>query len=188
MHAVAMDYFHGLHAAYNGLREAGYKRIGLFLRKDLEARTGHLWLGAYLSIRQPAMAPLLFANTPQTGRALRQWLARERPDAILTIHNEWHETLARQGIACAYLNDMTPQPDAPVIRFDPAHIGREGVQLVHLLLQRRELGLPALPKMILLRGEWKVTPPKRISPWVWEKLFESARRKREEAGTNQGKV
>jgi hypothetical protein len=58
------------------------------------------------------------------------------------------------GIYPAYLNDMTPHPSAPMIRFDPRNIGREGVQLVHLLLRKRELGLPALPKMILLRGEW----------------------------------
>ena len=155
MHAVAMDYFHGLHAAYEGLRAEGFRRIGLFLREDLEARTGHLWLGAYLSIRRPAMAPLLFANTRYVGEALRQWRARERPDAVLTIHQEWHETFAQAGIVVAYLNDMTPQPGAPMIRFDPGNIGREGVQLVHLLLRKRELGLPALPKMILLRGEWK---------------------------------
>jgi DNA-binding LacI/PurR family transcriptional regulator len=155
MHGVAMDYFHGLHAAYAGLRAMGYKRIGLFLREDLEARTGHLWLGAYLSIRKPVLKPLLFANTRHVEWALRQWHARERPDAVLTIHREWHETFAEMGVACAYLNDLTPQAGAPMIRFDPGHIGREGVQLVHRLLQKREMGLPALPKMILLRGEWK---------------------------------
>jgi LacI family transcriptional regulator len=154
LHAVAMDYFHGLQTAYAGLRGLGYRRIGLLLREDLEARTGHLWLGAYRSIQQPAMKPLLFRETPDLGRLFRQWRLRERPDAVLTIHREWHEKLARAGIASAYLNDVEPYPGAPLIRLDPRHIGRESVQLVHLLLQRRELGLPVLPKMILLRGEW----------------------------------
>ncbi len=31
MHAVAMDYFQGLQAAYAGLREMGHRRIGLVL-------------------------------------------------------------------------------------------------------------------------------------------------------------
>ena len=83
-----------------------------------------------------------------------QWLRRERPDAVLTLHRDWHEKLARAGIGSAYLNDIAPYPGAPHIRLDPRHIGRESVQLVHLLLQSRELGLPVLPKMILLRGEW----------------------------------
>jgi len=171
MHAVAMDYFHGLQTAYAELSRKGYKRIGLFLREDLEARTGHLWLGAYLSIRQPALKPLLFRESSQLERTVRQWLAREKLDAVLTIHREWHETLARKAIAPAYLNDMAPEPGAPMIRFDPKDIGREGVQLVHLLLQKRELGLPALPKMILLRGEWSAPLPTKFSPWVSKKLM-----------------
>jgi DNA-binding LacI/PurR family transcriptional regulator len=154
MHAVAMDYFHGLQSAYEGLRAMGHRRIGLVLREDLEARSGHLWLGAYLSLRKPAMRPLLFPNNHRAEKALRQWRARERPDAVLTIHREWHERLAKAGIVSAYLNDVLSQPGAPRIRLDPRNIGREGVQVVHRLLQRRELGLPALPKMILLRGEW----------------------------------
>ncbi len=154
MHAVAMDYFHGLQLAYEGLQAMGHQRIGLVLREDLEARSGHLWLGAYLSIRKPAMSPLLFANNHRAEEALRQWRAREQPDAVLTIHREWHERLAKAGIVSAYLNDVSSQPGAPQIRLDPRNIGREGVQVVHRLLQKRELGLPPLPKMILLRGEW----------------------------------
>jgi len=177
MHAVGMDYFHGLQTAYAGLRAKGYKRIGLLLRADLEARTGHLWLGAYLSVREPALKPLLFRDGARTGEAVRAWLKRERPDAVLTIHAEWHEPLAREGIASAYLNDITPQPGAPVIRFDPRNIGREGVQLVHLLLQRRELGLPALPKTILLRGEWHAPVVTKISRVGWERLAALSRRR-----------
>jgi len=180
MHAVGMDYFHGLQTAYAGLRAKGFKRIGLLLRADLEARTGHLWLGAYLSVREPALKPLLFRDEARVDEAVRAWLKRERPDAVLTIHSEWHETLAKQGICPAYLNDITPWPGAPVIRFDPRNIGREGVQLVHLLLQRRELGLPTLPKTILLRGEWHAPAPTKISRWGWERLWAARRKGKEE--------
>ena len=154
MHAVAMDYFQGLLAAYAGLRELGRCRIGLFLQAELEARTGHLWLGAYLSVARPALRPFLFKEAPRLKAALRKWCAETRPDAVLTIHGEWHDLLAREGIASAHLNDIEPHPDAPRIRLDAREIGRESVQLAHVLLLRRELGLPALPKMILLRGEW----------------------------------
>ena len=154
MHAVAMDYFQGLISAYEGMRALGHRRIALFLREDLEARTGHLWMGAYLSVARPALKPLLFREGPGTKRSLEKWCIAVRPDAVLTIHRAWHEMLSRRDIASAYLNDMAPQPGAPHLRLDPRHIGREGVRAVHLLLLRRELGLPALPKTILLRGEW----------------------------------
>jgi len=155
MHAVAMDYFHGLQTAYEGLREMGFRRIGLFLREDLEARTGHLWLGAYLATCKPMLTPLLFSRTHFAEQALQQWRARHRPDAVLTIHPDWHERLVKAGMTPAYLNNVSCPAEAPHIRLDPAHIGREGVQFVHRLLQKRELGLPELPKMILLRGEWE---------------------------------
>jgi hypothetical protein len=155
MHAVAMDYFQGLQTAYAGLRSMGHRRIGLLLREDLEARTGHLWIGAYLSVARPVLKPLIFEKMLQMKILLRKWRAKMRPDAVLTVHPECHETLARWGIACAYLNDIAFYPGAPHIRLDPRHIGRESVQLAHSLLLRRELGLPTLPKMILLRGEWE---------------------------------
>lgn len=154
LHAVAMDYFHGLHTAHEGLRRLGHRRIGLLLQDNLEARTGHLWLGAYRTTRNPAMKPLLFRPGAKLTRELDRWLRRERPDAVLTIHRDWHDRLARAGVVSAYLNDQAPYPDAPVIRLDPRTIGRESAQLTHLLVQRREWGLPALPKTILLRGEW----------------------------------
>lgn len=154
MHAVAMDYFQGLQTAYAGLRGVGHRRIGLLLQESLEARTNHLWLGAYLSLAQPILRPLLFAQATRSGSFLDPWLKRERPDAILTIHNDWHQKLARAGVITAYLNDIAPHPGSPHIRLDARHIGRESVQRVHLLLLRQELGLPTLPKMTLLRGEW----------------------------------
>jgi DNA-binding LacI/PurR family transcriptional regulator len=154
MHTVAMDYFHGLHTAHEGLRRLGHRRIGLLLQEDLEDRTGHLWLGAYRTTQNPAMKPLLFRSSSNLRREIEAWLRRERPDAVLTIHREWHQRLARAGITTAYLNDTQPHPGAPVIRLDPRVIGRESVQLAHQLLLRRDWGLPALPKTILLRGEW----------------------------------
>ena len=154
LHAVAMDYFQGLHTAHHALRQLGYRRIGLILQEDLEARTGHLWLGAYHTTPPPALRPLLFPKGTKPGRALGAWLRRERPDAVLTIHREWHLPLTRAGVACAYLNDVEAYAGAAVIHLDPRMIGRESVQLTHVLLQRREWGRPILPKSVLLRGEW----------------------------------
>jgi hypothetical protein len=47
-------------------------------------------------------------------KVLRQWRTRERPDAVLTIHREWHERLAKAGIVSAYLNDVSSEPGAPI--------------------------------------------------------------------------
>jgi len=154
LHAVAMDYFHGLQTAHEALRRLGHWRIGLILQEDLEARTGHLWLGAYRTTPPPMLRALIFRAGTKPARVLDVWLRRERPDAVLTIHREWHAALTRAGVACAYLNDIAPHPGAPAIRLDPRTIGRESAQLTHVLLQRREWGRPALPKTILLRGEW----------------------------------
>jgi LacI family transcriptional regulator len=159
LHAVAMDYFHGLHTAHEALRRLGHRRIGRILQEDMEARTGHLWLGAYRTAPPPVLRPLIFQAGAKPARVLEAWLRRERPDAVLTIHREWHAALTRADVFCAYLNDVAPHPGAPVIHLDPCAIGRESAQLAHVLLQRREWGPPALPKTILLRGEWVAAVP-----------------------------
>ncbi len=89
-----------------------------FWKEALEGRTNHLWLGAYLATAKPLLHPMLFQQTARSGKFLSGWLRRERPDAVLTIHSDWHRRLARAGVATAYLNDIEPYPGAPHIRLD----------------------------------------------------------------------
>jgi len=153
MHAVGMDYFYGLQLAYDALAAQGCERIGLVVEKQLEARTGHLWLGAYAA-RERRIPALLFSRGGQPAGAVRRWIRANRIDGVLTIHGGLHAEFARAGIRAGYLNDYSAAPEAACVSLDPAQVGAEGIRVLHHLLLRRELGLPLQPKTVLLRGKW----------------------------------
>lgn len=152
MHAVGMDYFHGLHTAHDALLAMGRKRIGLILNRYLEARTGHFWLGAYVS-REEGIPPLMYTEKPST-EVIQRWVKEHRINGVLAINGAFHEQFERMGVMVGYLNDYHYVPDAPHISLDPATIGAEGIRVLHHLLLRREFGLPEQPKTVLLRGKW----------------------------------
>lgn len=153
MHAVGMDYFHGLQLAFDALKADGCRRIGLILQQHLEVRTGHLWLGAYAA-RERRIPPFLFSRGEVRTNALRRWIKTHRIDGALTIHGEFHSEFTRAGVAVGYLNEYSEVPGASHILLDPALVGAEGVRVLHHLVLRRELGLPGQPKTVLLRGKW----------------------------------
>lgn len=154
LHAVGMDYFHGLITAHKGLHHAGCRRIGLMLRPFLEARTGHRWLGAYRTC-SPGF-PICWIEPDMNKITLARWIRKHRLDGVLSIEGAWHETLRNIGVRVAYLNPhhaiVAPAPAH--IALDVAAIGREGVRLLHHLLLRDESGLPETPVTVLLKGRW----------------------------------
>jgi len=155
MHAVSLDYFHGAISACERLFEAGKKHVAFLVDPNLEMRTGGLWLGGYAAGVLPRHAPLICPGAALRTRAdLRAWLVRTRVVAALTIHSHFAPLFTELGMEVAFLNqDGAGQPFAHYHLPHP-DIGREGVRLLHHALLRRELGLPAEPKHVAVRGVW----------------------------------
>ena len=152
MHSVAMDYFQGAVQGYEKLERQGCRRIGLVIDARLEARTGHRWLGGFLSqggTRSRFYGIGGLGNPTQ----IRAWAERERIDGVLTIDEL--APLALPGLPVIFLNN-TGAP-AGMLRpvLDPEQVGAEGVRLLHHMLLRRELGIPTERKRIELQGRWQ---------------------------------
>lgn len=155
MHAVSLDYFHGAISACEHLRETGARRIALLLDPQLGSRTGGLWIGGYLAgviaHHTPLIAdPETLSRPPQ----LRDWLTRQKIDAVLTIHPGIAPLLRELVLAARYLNQDGAGLAFPHYHLPHPDIGREGVRLLHHALLRHEFGLPAEPKRVALRGTW----------------------------------
>ena len=158
LHAVGMNYFLGLRRAHAHLKGLGCRRIGLMLDPALEARTGHLWSGAYQVEAGSSLPPCWLEQGLGQRRAwllLKSWLEEHGVDGVLTVHGNWHPQLERRGLRVVYLNDFNKVPGAVAISLDPALIGAEGIRVVHGLLTRRELGLPVCARLLLLEGKLK---------------------------------
>jgi hypothetical protein len=151
LNAVAMDYFHGARTAVEYLRQLGCTRIGLAIRRDLEARTDHRWIGGGLA--SSAELPI-YQGADYSPRALRRWARAHRLDGAITIHRDVHASLKSISVQSVFLNSFDCPSDVPRLVLDPGTIGSEGVRLVHHALLRGELGLPEAPKTVTLRGRW----------------------------------
>ncbi len=100
----------------------GYRRPGLVLLHTHQLRFQGRWQAGYLMARQllpgVRLAPALLLDSSEDEGAIRRWLAREKPDVIITPASETlPDILARTGrripedIGCALL--ACPSLDAP---------------------------------------------------------------------------
>ncbi len=154
MHAVAMDYFQGAFTGCERLRQAGYRRIGLIIDPQLEARTGHRWIGGYTAGVEPLEKPRVFRGEISSREAVTRWVKKEKIDAILTIHVCISEFLQGSGIPILFLNDNGSDLAFPRLILQPETIGAEGVRFLHQLLLRHEFGIPKIARLLSLRGAW----------------------------------
>lgn len=159
MHSVAIDYFHGAFSACQMMQEQGCRRIGLVVDHRLEARTGHRWLGGFLAAVGGGRKRAVYDGPIRQGERMKDWVKKEKIEAILTIHPEIWRFFRNSGLRIAFLNDTFAPANFPSLVLDPEHIGAEGLRLLHHLLLRRELGLPEEPKMVALRGSWRENFP-----------------------------
>ncbi|PTX99545.1 LacI family transcriptional regulator [Verrucomicrobia bacterium LW23] len=151
MHSVAMDYFQGAAQGFDKLARMGCRRIGLVVDSRLEARTGHRWLGGFLA--QGGARSRYYGEGGLHAPALfLAWAAREKLDGVLTIDPVMAKLLP--GMPLVYLNNLGA-PEGflrPVL--NPETVGAEGVRLLHNMLLRHELGIPAERRRIELQGRW----------------------------------
>ena len=178
LHRVSPHQYRDLNTALRELAALGYERPGLVLNPDVDQRVEHYYVAAYYvaQSRRPArerMEPLLFTG----GREqLLRWFEREQPDALLLAQpppskDEVLGWLAAEGIRCPRdvglaLLDL---PHAAVttsgIRQAYGPLAAAAVDLVAGQIMRGERGLPALPQIVKLEGEWRAgDTTRRISP------------------------
>jgi DNA-binding LacI/PurR family transcriptional regulator len=141
------------------LRE--YRRPVLILDDLVNERTNRACEASFI-IHHPApsQARQLLRKVTSVDAALRGWLARTEPDAIISSRAGFlqplHQMSVRLGFefGCAVL-DRTGGP-AEVSGIDPGHhlVAAHAVDLVIEQLFRNERGVPSEPKKVLFEGHW----------------------------------
>ncbi|WP_309400090.1 LacI family DNA-binding transcriptional regulator [Cerasicoccus maritimus] len=154
MHAVASDYFYATYSAVQSLLASGAQRIGFAVDAELEARTGHRWLGGYTAALLGRKA-YVYQGTCREPKMFREWARRQQLDGIVSNHQQyiaqWRGAAQRFYLLNDYGEADSPQPR---LVSNPQVIGMEGARLLHHLLLRRDYGTPETPQMVSLRGEW----------------------------------
>lgn len=170
LHTICPEHHGSLLRSAGRLRERGYRRIGLYVRRANEARILFGWSAAFLGFhltipREEQVPPLVFAS-PDREEFLH-WFEAHRPDVIIGHHTDAIGWLADRGMRVpedvGFFNLNTTQDPYPAAGLDllPRQLGAAAVESVVAQIQRTERGIPAHAKTITLEGAWVEGPTLR---------------------------
>lgn len=163
---VLRDYYHDAKLAVEMLRSRGFARAGLVLENSIHERTDRRYAAAFAQHagHAPGAASALThivdstAAVPDQRKAFHQWLAQQRPDAVLNDFKpcaRWLlEKYPRNAPVCAGLALRVGEEDAVGVRPDFKRIGAEAMTMLDGLLRTRQCGLREQPVSMLVPGVW----------------------------------
>lgn len=161
LHHAGHHHYHAMHATLEELRKAGYRRPAVILNPEANERGRRAWQAAFLAFHPlPRQAPaLLLPDLPADATALRQWLARQRPDVLILHRSRMIRQIeawlpasgAPQLCALHWSEDLGDMPGIDQ-RFDL--VAANAVDLVVSQLIANETGVPEVPRVTLFPGQW----------------------------------
>jgi DNA-binding LacI/PurR family transcriptional regulator len=155
------------------LNRRGHRRLGLLISRDLDERTGHRldaaiqWLNHENGVRD--LETLRWETNMPSAAMLERWVNRHRPDAIISDSVFNLETFIAE---VPRLKDIpmattsTIEADAPFdgILENPEEVGAAAVELLAVLFQRGERGIPANPRTLMVGGTFQTAAKKAKRP------------------------
>lgn len=159
LHRASSNQLQGIQAALRGLRRSGYRRTGVCIGRDVNLKVNFNWMAGVLlaqAQRRKGEVALLVCD-PRTGEAeFNAWLAEARPDVLLVSSDFMAKWLRRVEVSvpmavlawhegCGY----------PGLDQKPFEVGEAAVDLIIGQLQRNETGIPRVPRVTMVHGEWR---------------------------------
>jgi DNA-binding LacI/PurR family transcriptional regulator len=163
VHRVTPNHFRNMQVLCAELTSLGCRRIGVVLPEEYAQRVYHAFNAAALwhAVWQgsESVAPLIHQGARPVR--LREWFARERPDAIVGSNQENCRAMARAlglripgRVAFAATNVSRADPGFSGIDERPADIGATAVDILTAMIHRGEKGLPEVPMSTEVLGRW----------------------------------
>lgn len=176
LHRVSAHQYRDMDSTLKALATAGYQRPGLVINPDVDRRVEHYYVAAFLLAQharppEDRVEPLLFTD----GRSqFLRWFEAEQPDVVIVSQppperSELLAWLAAEGLQCprdiglALLDLPHGEGSASGIRQPYGEIGAAAIDLVAGQISRGERGLPSLPQIVKLPGEWRQGNTTRIA-------------------------
>jgi len=161
---VAYAFYRSIRLILERVYQIGYKRVGLVLDADDDARFDYNVMAGYLLYEYQragalSIQPLVskYRNDPAL---LKAWLEQEKPDAI--VCQDWRvgDLLKKLGyhapkdigLACAGFPMSATGFSG--IQENSKDLAAPAVDLLAAMIQRGERGIPEKPQQILIDGDW----------------------------------
>ncbi|MDR1011778.1 MAG: LacI family transcriptional regulator [Opitutaceae bacterium] len=163
LHRACQDAFGGMGCVLSEIAARGYKRPGLVLAKEDDARVNHLALARFLAWQHTSSktgpVPELLLDEQRPELVLR-WYRRHRPDVVISSGVQVCAWLREAGVrvpddagfASTYW--LPPNKGISGVYENYELIGAAAIEMLVGQLHHNERGVPAQPKRMLLPGRW----------------------------------
>lgn len=161
LHLVTNHHVHTINLLLEKILALGYRRIGLSIPRDWDAKVEHAWQSSLLlfQAQNPGLEsiPLFWDN--YENRDLVAWMNKNRPDVIISFNDVVERLQAAGykipgdvGFASPFLN--RGEPHLTGVHQNDRLIGHKAVDMVIDMLHRGETGIPETPVRMLVEGVW----------------------------------
>lgn len=143
--------------------ERGYRRPGLMISKTDNLRVDEGWTAGFLSfqLHLPLAdhVPVLLYDENDVERTA-QWLAAHKPDVVFAHSTDDLKTIRATGrrvpddLGFIHLDLDRHTTQCAGMRQNHSIVGAAAVDLVVAQIHRGERGIPIVPKLLLVEGEW----------------------------------
>lgn len=154
-----------LECALREVRRRGYRRIGLLLTENENQRTSGNWLAAFLLVGSTLQEGGVFSHLVSPDEVdcsaeVTRWVHRCRLEVILTARRDGPAILRQDrrhggpAVLFVQLHMADDMRGHPGIDQNNEAVGAAAVNLVIEQIQAGQLGVPPLPKTVLVPGSW----------------------------------
>jgi LacI family transcriptional regulator len=165
LHRVSTHRYEAMLMAVRRLRRIGYRRLGLALDINQDARVNHQWAAAFDWTQRrakPAQRTELFLvrNQDWTERNFSTWFIKNLPEVVLgydSIIVDWLKKLGKRvpdDVGFFHLWNPDQSGQYAGLYHNPPAIGAAAVDFLIGLVQRNETGIPPSPQTLLLSPVW----------------------------------
>ncbi len=164
LHRVISSHFEDMRLVMQQLQRLGYRRPGLVLDKELDARVDHAWLAAYL-LHQHALppndrVPALILRAGQEAKQFGAWRQQHQPEAVLFTGLPVPAWVAALGLrvphdlGLVHLDWSAEVAPLAGVDLDVEALGAAAVDLLVGQLHAHEHGIPRREKIVAVSGRW----------------------------------
>lgn len=170
LHSVCPDHYGSMRALLTLLGSRGYRRPGLLLEQQRDARIGHRQSAAFhaFQARQDPLdfvPPLIAPDYVQLQASFTAWFREHRPDVVLSHFPQMRDWIAScRDTASAdlvLLNSLYQTYPCAALDLQPRILGARAVEMVVGQILRNELGVPNWPSRTTVQAKWIEGPTVR---------------------------
>lgn len=160
---VVDDHAFGIERVLHEISRRNYRRPGLVLRASQDVRTHHSRLGVFLvhcRLRSDweEVPPLILPEDRWDEDLFAAWLAREKPDVVLTEDDRLPATVRKLGVrvpadlGIAFFHKEHPTRTLSGLQIDSAAVGAAAVTILTRMIETNERGEALVPTTTLVQA------------------------------------